>query len=87
LIILLFLTATNTAMDTDAAMNTVRIINNDGNSGVIGIGGNDAEVVGAAVGDDDEDELEDDELTGAEVGDGVGLGAKVAEMVVAPLTF
>jgi len=47
---LLFLTVTSTAMNSDTAMKTVRITNNDGNSGMVGVG----ETVEVAVGEGDE---------------------------------
>ena len=40
---MLFLTVTSTAMNSDAAMKTVRITNNDGNSGTVGVGEGDEE--------------------------------------------
>ena len=76
-------------MDSDTAMNTGRTTNNNGNSDTlnwegkeaVGVGEGDA--VGEAVGDDG---LEVGDV-GLGLGEGVGLGANVAEMVVAPLTF
>ena len=90
---LLFLTLTSNAMDSDTAMNTVRITNNDGNSDTVncedeeavGVGEDDevGETVGDAVGDDG---LEVDDA-GLGLGVDVELGAKVAEIDVAPLTY
>ena len=81
MIILLFLTVTSTAMDTDTARNTVRITSNDGNSGIVGVrvveGDAVGEAAGAAVGV--VDEVDEPEVDDVELGAGVGLGVGVGD--------